>query len=321
MTLWHDVDLVKIPLAFINTVTCMNFSLLSQHNNLISIVFGVVSIAFALSFGLGDVKTWAEISWLDVLGEGGIAVLTLVWVFFLLVSRPPGRVTRLLTLGLSCYMFSALLDMFDEFVHYADAAAWLSMIESIPALIGMVVMTWGLYLWHQEQLILNMQLQRREVSLREHDQIDFITKLYRADYMRGQIASLLKSPDTTNFSIAMLDMDDFDLFNRSYGVSEGDRLLREISELILMNLRQSDLACRYAGDRFILLLPETNLETANEIAQQIRTAIKHLAFKTTCKGNAVYHTLTFAADIALIGDKVDSIIGRVNRQLDLCKEG
>lgn len=299
----------------------MNFSLLSQHNNLISIVFGVVSIAVSLSFGLGDLKTWGEIAWLDVVGEGGIAVLTLVWVFFLLVSRPPGRVTRLLTLGLSCYMFSALLDMFDEFVHYNNAAAWLSMIESIPALIGMVVMTWGLYLWHQEQLILNTQLQRREVSLREHDQIDFITKLYRADYMRGQIASLLKSPDTTNFSIVMLDMDDFDLFNRLYGVSEGDRLLREISELILMNLRQTDLACRYAGDRFILLLSETDLATANEIAEQIRTAVRHLAFKTKGKGNAVYHTLTFAADIAIIGDKVDSIIGRVNRQLDYCKEG
>lgn len=86
-------------------------------------------------------------------------------------------------------------------------------------------------------------------------------------------------------------------------------------------MHQSDLACRYAGDRFILLLLDTDLELANEIAKQIRAAVKHLAFKTKSKGDAVYHTLTFAADIAQSGDKVDSIIGRVNRQLDLCKEG
>lgn len=299
----------------------MNYSLLPHHNKLISLVFGAICIAFSLSFGLGELKSWAEIAWLDVLGEGGIAVFSLMWIFFLLVSRPPGRVTRLLTLGLSCFMFSALLDLFDEFARYADAAAWLSMIESIPAAIGMVIMSWALYLWHHEQLVLNQQLQRRESGIREHAQVDMITNLYRADYMRGQIDTRLKSAGAHGFAIVMLDLDNFDAFNRQYGASEGDRLLSEISELILMNLRRSDLACRYAGDRFILLMPDTDLLSANEIAAQIRTAVKHLAFKTSVEGNTVFQTLTYSAEMAKPGDAVDSIIGRANRQLDLAKQG
>jgi diguanylate cyclase (GGDEF)-like protein len=216
-------------------------------------------------------------------------------------------------------LFSALLDWFDEFVHYHAAAEGLSVIESIPAAIGMMIMSYALFQWHQEQLALNRQLQRRESGLRRHDQIDFITQLYRADYMRGQIDMQLRTKDGSHFSIVMLDIDQFDGFNRRYGTAEGDRLLREMSELILMNLRNTDLACRYAGDRFILLLPNTDLSTAHELAGQIQRSIKHLAFKPESQATAVYSSLSYAAEMAKPNDAVDNIIGRVNHDLDIAK--
>ncbi|WP_448567733.1 GGDEF domain-containing protein [Thalassotalea ganghwensis] len=299
----------------------MNYSLLSHHNRLVSLAFGTISIAVALCFGLGVSKTWVQVAWLDVLGEGGIAILTMVWVFFLLVSRPTGRVTNLLVVGLCCYMFSALLDLFDEFVYYQDAASWLSLVESMPALIGMVVITYGLYLWHQEQLILNQQLKRREYRLRAHDQVDYVTKLYRAEYMKALIQEKLNDNYHDAFSIVLLDMDNFDDFNRQYGAAEGDRLLREVSELILMNLRQSDLACRFAGDRFVLLFSDTDFVSANEIAKQISNAVKHLSFKLSATGQACYQSLTFATEESLPDDNLEQLLARATRQLELCKGG
>ena len=68
----------------------------------------LLGLAFAANFGLqvylatGQIKTWAEINWMDVAGEGGSAGLALVWLIMLLHSRPAGRVTRLLALGLAC---------------------------------------------------------------------------------------------------------------------------------------------------------------------------------------------------------------------------
>ncbi|GAC07654.1 MAG: GGDEF domain-containing protein [Alteromonadaceae bacterium] len=298
----------------------MNISLLSRHQNLVSLIAACLSLSVSLSFGLGQLKDWQEISWLDILGEGSIALLSLFWLFFILISRPPGRVTTGLVLGLSCFMFSALLDLFDEFVHYQAAAAGLSLIESIPAGIGMLIMSYALWHWHQEQLALNRQLCRREANTREHGQIDFITQLYRADYMRGQIDMQLRTKDDSPFSIMMLDIDNFDRFNRQFGPQEGDRLLREISELILMNLRTTDLACRYAGDRFILLLPGTDLTLANELAQDIRQAISHLAFKPYEQASPIFHSMTIATEVARAGDAVDSIISRVNRRLDDSKQ-
>lgn len=296
----------------------MNLNLLVSHQRLITLVFACISAAVSLSFGLGQLKAWPEIAWLDIVGEGCVALLTLVWIFFLLASRPPGRVTTGLVLGLNCFMFSALLDLFDEFAHYQHAAASLSLFESLPAALGMLLMSHALYHWHQEQLVLNRQLQRREAQHREHAQVDLITALYSADYMRGRINSQLTEAQQ-GFSVVMLDIDNFDHFNRQYGHEQGDRLLREISELILMNLRPQDLACRYAGDRFVLLLPDTDTSQATELARQIKHSVHSLAFKVQQDSQPVYQSLSFAAESVHPGDQADSLLRRVNQRLELSK--
>ncbi|GAA0359572.1 GGDEF domain-containing protein [Bowmanella denitrificans] len=293
----------------------MNYSLLPLHSKRIALVLCTALSALLLSFSHGEIKAWQVISWLDVVGEGGIALLTLVWLFFLFVSRPPGRVTDLLVLGLSCFMFSALLDLMDEFVRH-QSGYWLSLVESIPAPIGMVLMTWALYQWHQEQLTLNQQLRRREAQSRQHHQVDWVTRLYGADYLREQLTKHLDE-GVSSLSVLMLDIDNFDQFNRRYGDQEGDRLLRELSELILMNIRQTDLACRYAGDRFIVLLPETQRPQAVTLAGQILESVRHFAFKTRESGEAVFHTLSCALVSAVASDQAEALLDRLNRQLEL----
>ncbi|MBO1254754.1 diguanylate cyclase [Alteromonas sp. 5E99-2] len=296
----------------------MNFSLLFSHFRLLTFVVCLFFVGLLLSIGLGEPKSPSDIEWFDVVGEGGITLMTLIWLFFLLLSRPPGRVTLLLVVGLSCFMLSSLIDLLDEFIQY-PATMWLSLVESIPAPIGMCLMTWALYQWHQEQVVLNNQLKRREYYYREHTHVDFVTQLNSADYMRDRIQQLL---DTRHFdfSLIMLDIDNFNAFNKEYGDEDGDRLLREVSELIIMNIRQTDTACRYAGDRFIILLPHTTNSKARVIAKQIRNAISHLAFKPGQQGDAVFHTLAFAAESPKEKDNTDNLLSRINRQLESQKQ-
>ncbi len=142
--------------------TFTNSTQFRHHKLWLAFTFCVVALAVCLAFMFGNAKESTVISGLDIVGEGSIAFLTLAWMLAALASRPPGKVTSLLTVGLGFFLFSVSLDFLDEFFHYPEEAYWLSMIESYPAAVGMVVMTAALYQWHLEQRALNLQLRHRE---------------------------------------------------------------------------------------------------------------------------------------------------------------
>ena len=257
-----------------------------HHTWWLAFTVSIVAIAISLALFLGNPKQRADISGLDIVGEGSIVLLTLAWILAALASRPPGKVTSLLVFGLGFFLFSATLDFLDEFLRYPDDAHWISMIESYPAAVGMVVMTAALYQWHLEQRALNLQLRRREWDYRDHDKIDPITQLYRAEYWKEQIQKLQQFNKSA--VLAIIDINNFSLFNQQYGYTEGDRYLHEIAQLLVMNLRQHDLACRYAGDRFAILLPDVSPTQADIIIDEIKASIQHLAFRHELNTNAIY---------------------------------
>ncbi|MDY6883365.1 MAG: diguanylate cyclase [Pseudomonadota bacterium] len=257
-----------------------------HHTWWLAFTVSIVAIAISLALFLGNPKQSADISGLDIVGEGSIVLLTLAWILAALASRPPGKVTSLLVFGLGFFLFSATLDFLDEFLCYPDDAHWISMIESYPAAVGMVVMTAALYQWYLEQRALNLQLRRREWDYRDHDKIDPITQLYRAEYWKEQIQKLQQFNKSA--VLAIIDINNFSLFNQQYGYTEGDRYLHEIAQLLVMNLRQHDLACRYAGDRFAILLPDVSPTQADIIIDEIKASIQHLAFRHQLNTNAIY---------------------------------
>lgn len=263
-----------------------NHTQFGHHKGWLVFTLAVLFLALALSINAGSAKAFADISWLDILGEGSIVLLTLAWILSALASRPPGKVTRYIVLGLGCILFSASLDLLDEFLRYPPASHWLSMIESFPAVVGMLVMTGALYLWHHEQRAINIQLRRREWDYRDHGEIDPITQLYRGEYWQARATAFQESGGSGY--VAIIDINDFSFFNERYGQAEGDRYLHEVAQLLIMNLRQQDLACRYAGDRFALLLPDICDTQAYNIIQQICTSIEHVAFRHKASTDAIY---------------------------------
>ena len=159
-----------------------------------------------------------------------------------------------------------------SFLQYGSEYWWLSAYESIPAPIGMILMSVALYQWHQEQLQINQQLRKRELIYREHGLIDFITGLYGAQYMAKQLDQQIALQPQQDMQMLMVDIDYFDQFITQHGDHAGDRILRELSELFLMNIRTRDLLCRYAGDRFVVMLPDSDQVQADLLQQQLEQA-------------------------------------------------
>lgn len=80
------------------------------------------------------------------------------------------------------------------------------------------------------------------------------------------------------FSLVMLDLDHFKDYNDLYGHTAGDKLLSVISALILEEIRRMDLGARYGGEEFLLILPDTTLEDALDVAERIRARTDSTAF-------------------------------------------
>ncbi|MCX7914201.1 MAG: GGDEF domain-containing protein, partial [Thermodesulfovibrionales bacterium] len=77
-----------------------------------------------------------------------------------------------------------------------------------------------------------------------------------------------------DISILMLDLDFFKRINDTYGHAIGDRVLQLTAKIIKENLRSVDIFARYGGEEFVIVLPETNLTGALQVAERIRSNIE-----------------------------------------------
>ncbi len=75
-------------------------------------------------------------------------------------------------------------------------------------------------------------------------------------------------------SVFMIDIDFFKKINDKYGHMKADELLARLAKLLIKQIRKSDIAARFGGEEFFVLLPETDLNKAKRLALRLRTAIK-----------------------------------------------
>lgn len=80
-------------------------------------------------------------------------------------------------------------------------------------------------------------------------------------------------------SLIMLDMDHFKALNDTHGHQAGDTALRAVAQLLREQLRNTDLAFRFGGEEFVLLLPNANIEAARIVGERIRGAVERLVLK------------------------------------------
>lgn len=238
---------------------------------LIALLLAALTLTFAW---LGDFKPLAQWHWMDILGEGGMAVMVGVWLVYVRSSRPAGRVTTWLTLGLAFMLVGEWVDALDEFWRLPKSMVWDNWLESGLTPLGMVMLTFGLHHWRHEQRVLSRQLAQRERFFRDHRAVDRVTQLADAGYMAGQI--LLERGLDRAGCVLMLGFDGFAAFARGQGLAAADHALEAASMTLMLNLRADDLLCRYAGDRFAVLLPGCTEAEGRRLGEELRAALEHL---------------------------------------------
>lgn len=97
------------------------------------------------------------------------------------------------------------------------------------------------------------------------------------------------------YSIALLDIDFFKRYNDCYGHQAGDVALCETAKLIKAELRSADRVYRYGGEEFLVLMPETDLDSARQALERMRTMLEEKKIKHE---GSFYHVLTFSAGIS-----------------------
>ena len=292
------------------------FSVLKPHRWKLALLLLAANAGLLLHLACGELKSISEWVWLDIVGEGGSALLALVWLGLVLKSRPAGRVTNYLALGLSGIFFSWWIDSLDEFIRLPDSIIWDHWLESGPMPVGMILLTLGIYHWHREQLAISAQMEKREKLFREHRLFDKLTPLGGADYLKRQLTESLEESQRQQqpLSLLALDVDNFTAINQTFGHAEGDAVLQALSHLLLLNLRRQDLLCRLAGDRFVVLLPNTGESQARLLALELEQAVQGLAHKTRQHGERVQLSASTAVVMA-VNEAPDPLLKRLNLAL------
>lgn len=276
-------------------------------------VLAMLAIATAHAV-LGEAKPVADWHWIDIAGEGGTALMCAVWMSFMLGARPGGRVTALLASGLCFIMLAQWADCMDEFFALADGAVWDNVLEGVLMPAGVFTLTIGLYYWREEQRVVSASLRRRERLFRDHRALDRVTDLAGTDYLMRQITlERARRPDRP-CALALIDLDAFHRVNRAHGRAEGDRVLSALAHLVLLNLRADDLLCRYAGDRFVLLLPDADLPRAERLMAQLTRVIAAWRYHVESGDQALAFTARSAC--APVGADPVADLRELNRRID-----
>ncbi len=122
-----------------------------------------------------------------------------------------------------------------------------------------------------------MRQAREKEYYRELSILDGLTQLYNHRYfhelMNREINRSIRYPQ--DFSIMMIDIDDFKRFNEAHGHLSGDCALKNISQIMLNSVRRVDLISRYGGEEFVIIMPHTNKEGANIAAKRLLDKIKN----------------------------------------------
>jgi diguanylate cyclase (GGDEF)-like protein/PAS domain S-box-containing protein len=166
-----------------------------------------------------------------------------------------------------------------------------------------------------ERLSLALSNLRLRDILQRQSIRDALTGLYNRRYMETTVERELRQAARQKEPIGfiMMDLDHFKDFNDTYGHGAGDLLLTALGEYLQNNIRAGDIACRYGGDEFVLILPQASINDTCERAEELREGIKKLAMDfgstnqgevTVSMGVAAYPDHGFSMDRLLsIADK------------------
>jgi two-component system cell cycle response regulator len=142
---------------------------------------------------------------------------------------------------------------------------------------------------------------------------DALTSLYNRRYMETHLTALVEQAASRGkpISVLILDIDFFKSINDGHGHDAGDDVLREFSVRIRKAIRNIDLACRYGGEEFVIVMPETDMAVASMVAERIRRRIATEPFPI--QQGAKNLEVTISIGIASLGTEGDNAAAMIKR--------
>jgi diguanylate cyclase (GGDEF)-like protein len=153
---------------------------------------------------------------------------------------------------------------------------------------------------------------------------DGLTGLFNQTYMKSRLQEEIYRSERYKYplSLIMIDLDDFKSINDRHGHVVGDRVLKAFSDLLQEKIRASDIAGRFGGEEFLLLLPQTSCLDAASAAERIRKDVAVFPFRF---GGGTDRSCQFTISLGVYsspanGQKVDEIINLTDAALYRAKK-
>ena len=167
-------------------------------------------------------------------------------------------------------------------------------------------------------------LQESLEAIRYESLVDDLTTLANRKHFDQTLERMMSEAEQSSQSFALLltDIDHFKKFNDTFGHQTGDQVLRLVALAVKQNIKGQDVACRYGGEEFAVLLPRTTLEAAMTVAEHIREAVfsKELVKRSTGE-NLGRITISIGVATWRHGDTGSSLVERADTCLYDAKRG
>lgn len=249
-----------------------------------------------------------------------LVVLLIIIVFGCLRLRP----RQLLWVGtLTALAYGATLPLVqvlegEHFKGSVELVLWCSFLVYLPCI---AVLAGHISQLRKRVMTSNAQLQRALLQVTELATQDELTGLHNRRYLMDRLQYEKSRVDrgAGGFCVCLLDLDHFKRINDVHGHSAGDAVLCAFAACAQPLLRSTDLLARYGGEEFVLLLPETNPDTARQCVARLQDELSRLGFAglppqlriTTSVGIAHYQ----------VPEALPSLIERADQALYLAKHG
>ncbi len=171
------------------------------------------------------------------------------------------------------------------------------------------------------ELISDLEMSQKELKLLAST--DPMTKLYNRRYfskISEHVINLAKR-DKNLASVIMLDIDKFKSVNDNYGHKVGDEVIISLGVELQELTRDSDVICRYGGEEFVILLPETGKEGALVIAEKIREKVESLSLNIDKKESLKYTVSIGVSEVDIDKElNIEASLSRADKALYMAKE-
>jgi two-component system cell cycle response regulator len=156
--------------------------------------------------------------------------------------------------------------------------------------------------------------QQRSISM---SVTDSLTGLYNRRYFDTYMERILMNSLEAHkdLAVAIVDIDYFKKVNDGYGHLSGDDILRQVSELIVSNIRPTDLAVRYGGEEFVIVMPDTNINNAADVAERLRKRVSETTFKIPAGDGTLECSISVGVTSLVADDSIAVLIERADKAL------